>query len=197
MASLVHNELVKNWRILKRKLWFTWQQGYITTMLPVMHWLLRVIKIYMYLHENSRFQLFVFMDLLPDTWNCVLRMRRECRERFPRHRLQKKPLVSDPDMHHATCVTHVPWCMSVSLTRGGGENVPGIPGACATRKFTYLARVPCFPKRANLGKQYASHVIALAICFGALHCGEWWKLGFHAIIDQNPTGVSIGILRES
>ena len=34
-------------------------------------------------------------------------------------------------MHHGTCVTHVPWCMSGSLTRGGGENVPGIPGACA------------------------------------------------------------------
>ena len=50
---------------------------------------------------------------------------------FPRRRLQRKPLVSDPDMHHGTCVTHVPWCMSGSLTRGGEENVPGIPGACA------------------------------------------------------------------
>ena len=46
-------------------------------------------------------------------------MRRECRERFPRHRIQIKPLVSDPDMHHVTCVTHVRWCMSGSLTRGG------------------------------------------------------------------------------
>ena len=26
--------------------------------------------------------------------------------------------VSDPDMHHGTCVTHVPWCMPVSLTSG-------------------------------------------------------------------------------
>ena len=34
-------------------------------------------------------------------------------------------------MHHGTCVTHVPWCMSGSLTCGDGENVPGIPGACA------------------------------------------------------------------
>ena len=50
------------------------------------------------------------MGLLPDTQNCVLRMRRECRERFPRHRLQRKSLISDPDMHHGTCVTHVPWC---------------------------------------------------------------------------------------
>ena len=28
------------------------------------------------------------------------------------------PWVSDPDMHHGTCVTHVPWCMSGSLTSG-------------------------------------------------------------------------------
>ena len=26
------------------------------------------------------------------------------------------PRVSDPDMHYGTCVTHVPWCLSVSLT---------------------------------------------------------------------------------
>ena len=69
-------------------------------------------------------------------------MRRECRERFPCHQLKKKPLISDSGMYHGTCVTHVPWCMSGSLNRGGGENVPGIPGACATRIFTYLARVP-------------------------------------------------------
>ena len=50
---------------------------------------------------------------------------------FPRRRIQRKTRVSDPGMHHGTCVTHVPWCMSGLLTRGGGENVPGIPGACA------------------------------------------------------------------
>ena len=38
--------------------------------------------------------------------------------------------------------THVPWCMSGSLIRGGGENVPGIPGACSTHKLTYLSRGP-------------------------------------------------------
>ena len=26
--------------------------------------------------------------------------------------------VRDPDMHHGTCVTHVPWCMPGSLTSG-------------------------------------------------------------------------------
>ena len=66
-------------------------------------------------------------------------MCRVCRERFPRHLLQRKPLVSDPGMHHGTCVTHVLWCMSGSLTCGGEENVPGISGACATRTFAYLA----------------------------------------------------------
>ena len=54
---------------------------------------------------------------------------------FPRHRLQRKPLVNDPGMHHGTCVTHVPWCMSGSLAPSGGENVPGIPGACAPAIF--------------------------------------------------------------
>ena len=83
------------------------------------------------------------MGFLPDTQNFALRMRRECRERFPRCRLQRKPLVCNPGMHHGTCVTHVPWCMSGSLTSGGGENVPGIPGACATRNFAYLVRGPC------------------------------------------------------
>ena len=42
-----------------------------------------------------------------------LRMRRECRERFP-----PPPQFSDPDMHHGTCVKHVPWCMPGSLTSG-------------------------------------------------------------------------------
>ena len=28
------------------------------------------------------------------------------------------PQVIDLDMHHDTCVTHVPWCMSGSITRG-------------------------------------------------------------------------------
>ena len=28
------------------------------------------------------------------------------------------PRVSDPDMHHGTCVTHVPWCMPESITSG-------------------------------------------------------------------------------
>ena len=69
-------------------------------------------------------------------------MRWECWDRFPCHQLQMKPLVSNPGMHHGTCITHVHWCMSGSLTCVGRENVPSIPGACATRNFTYLVRGP-------------------------------------------------------
>ena len=27
------------------------------------------------------------------------------------------PKIMDPDMHHSTCVTHMPWCLPVSLIR--------------------------------------------------------------------------------
>ena len=43
------------------------------------------------------------------------------------------PRVSDPDMHHGTCVTHVPWCMPGSLTIGflwrwpRGKTFPAFP----------------------------------------------------------------------
>ena len=50
------------------------------------------------------------MGLLPDMQNCGLRMRRKFREPFPRHWLQRKPLVNDPGMHHvrhARAVMHV------------------------------------------------------------------------------------------
>ena len=86
--------------------------------------------------------LFIVMGLLADTQNCRLRMSRECRERFHRHWL-KKTLVSHPGMRHGTCVVHVPWYMSGSLSRSARENVPGIPGACVNRNFTYLVRGPC------------------------------------------------------
>ena len=73
----------------------------------------------------------------------------------------KKPPVSDPVMHHGTCVTHVPWCMPGLLTRGGGENVPGIPGACAKLNFAYL----CLPQPRKVAVM--SLGISLLIQFGA------------------------------
>ena len=43
------------------------------------------------------------------------------------------PEANDPDMHHGTCVTHVPWCMPGSLTSGflwnrrRGKTFPAFP----------------------------------------------------------------------
>ena len=105
------------------------------------------------------------IGLLPDTQNCGLRMRGDCRERFSRHRLQRKLLVSDPGMQHGTCMTHVPWCMSGSLICGNGENVPGIPGACATRNFAYLVRGPWWINPYHLFFiTYANQVIKYYFC---------------------------------
>ena len=69
------------------------------------------------------------MGLLPDIYNCGLRMRRNAGNVFPA-----------TDFKGNRYVTHVPWCMSGSLTQSGGENVPGIPGAYKTHKSAYLAR---------------------------------------------------------
>ena len=69
-------------------------------------------------------------------------MRRECRERFPRQHGLAIP----------TCITARAWrtcrdaCrdreLAVSLEFGVEENIPRIPGACATRNFTHLVRGP-------------------------------------------------------
>ena len=55
------------------------------------------------------------------------------------------PRVSDPDMHHGSCATYVPWCMSGSLTsdffwsRLVGKTFP----VHAQPAISYLARSPC------------------------------------------------------
>ena len=78
-------------------------------------------------------------DVITDPWTSYQIRKtvetRECREHFSRRRLQRKPLVSVPGIQYDICVTYVSWCMSGSLTRGGGENVPGIPGVCAIRNL--------------------------------------------------------------
>ena len=57
-------------------------------------------------------------------------MRRECRERFP----PAANFKGNRYLAIPVCITARAlrtWCMSGSLTCGDGENIPGIPGACA------------------------------------------------------------------
>ena len=67
------------------------------------------------------------MGLLPDTQNRGLRMRRECRERFPRHQLQRKPLVCDRHasrhVRNARAVMHV----GIAKPRWRGKAFPAFP----------------------------------------------------------------------
>ena len=93
---------------------------------------------------------------------------------FPRRRFQSKSLVSDSDMHHGTCVTHVPWFMSGSLTRSDGENVPGACAPAILRiwqeahalipilhdnviKWKYFPRYWPFVRRINWSPEYSPH----------------------------------------
>ena len=111
----------------------------------------------------------------------------------------------DPGLHHSSCVTHVSWCMSGSLTRGGGENVPGISGTCATRNFMYLARGPwlCWPW-VNTGRYLHTSFVLIITIELANSCHRYsyaftltfrsvllifqnltWKQIFHSI-DKTP-----------
>ena len=108
-------------------------------------------------------------------------MRLEWRERFPRHRLQRKPLVSDPGMHRGTCLKLVSWCMPGSLTRSGGENVPGIPGACATSNFTYLVRGPLWWEKSLkllIRRGRVTHICVCKLCY---HWFRWWYIDSAAL----------------
>ena len=95
---------------------------------------------------------------------------------FPRRRLQRKPLVSDPGMHHGTCVTHVPWCMSGSFNCGDGENVPGIPGACA-------------PAILRIWQEAHSFTVAIMQVCNYIRC-LWWKQ-----IEQTPSKLHFSIAK--
>ena len=61
------------------------------------------------------------------------------------------PQFSDPDLHHGTCVTHVPWCMSGSLTRSflwsrsRGKTFPAFLAHARSVIFLYLVRGPWKP----------------------------------------------------
>ena len=91
---------------------------------------------------------------LSATWAsyCGRRMRWECWEHFPSHRGLATPTCIRA---HAwrTC-RHACWVpqLALSFQVGGRENVPGIPGACATRNFSYLVRLGPKPVSPNDGK---------------------------------------------
>ena len=62
-----------------------------------------------------------FMQHLPVLWpwaSCQIRRIAVCACAGNDGNVSPPPQVNDPDKHHGTCVTHVPWCMQGSLTSG-------------------------------------------------------------------------------
>ena len=83
------------------------------------------------------------MGLLPDMQNIWLRMHRECRERFPLDRGLAIPICITARALRTCCDECRDRQLADFFEVGGGENVPGIHGACATRNSTYLVGGPC------------------------------------------------------
>ena len=113
------------------------------------------------------------MGLLPDTQIWGLRMRRECQKLF-----STPPRVSDPDIHHGKCVTHVPRCMPGSLTSGfllsRWREKRSRHGACATRNFAYLVRGPF--TQVILTWQVKGFVLLIYYSTNIPEEGGFWKL---------------------
>ena len=65
--------------------------------------------------------------------------------------------------------------LAVPFEVGGGENVPGILGACATRNFTYLVKGPCM-----------EHFVGFLFCFVV----SVVAVGFTKCYTSNETFIS-------
>ena len=102
-------------------------------------------------------------------------MRRECRERFPRHRGLAIPTCITARASRTCRDACQDRLLRVPFEVSGGENFPGIPGACAIRNSTYLARGPwainfvfiwklrCFLTRATKYSQLYNQIPNLTI----------------------------------
>ena len=82
------------------------------------------------------------MGLLQDTQNCGCACAGNAGNVFP-VTAGKRSRHASRHVRHARAVMHVEIVNKRFLLKSAaGENVPGIPGACATCNFTYLVRGP-------------------------------------------------------
>ena len=81
--------------------------------------------------------------LLPDTQICGCACAGNAGNVFP-VTAGKRSRHASRHVRHARAVMHAGIAnQRFPLKSAAGENVPGIPGACATCNFTYLVRGPC------------------------------------------------------
>ena len=96
------------------------------------------------------------MGLLPDKQYCGCACAGNAGNAFP-VTTGKRSRHASRHVRHARAVMHVGIAnLRFPLKSAAGENVPGIPGACATCNYTYLVRGPwkiiwiicvCFPSK--------------------------------------------------
>ena len=95
------------------------------------------------------------MGLLPNTSNCWCACAGNTGNVFPAT-AAKQSRHASRHMRDARAVMHAGIANSrFPLNSAAGGNVPGIPGACATRNFTYLVRGPC-------DVRFVSHVLTIS-----------------------------------
>ena len=110
------------------------------------------IRIDFYFQINMKFPLIALcyiiwkssaMGLLPDKQYCGCACAGNAGNAFP-VTAGKRSRHASRHVRHARAVMHAGIAnLRFPLKSAAGENVPGIPGACATCNFTYLVRGPC------------------------------------------------------
>ena len=115
------------------------------------------------------------------------------------------PRVSDPDMHHGTCVTHVPWCMPGLITTGFlWSRCRGSRSRHSWRNFTYLARGPWLrhhrlPRVTTSNKgmlpcQMLETVSLLSKLTEQSHCKHWVRCPEFLANPRNHCNAIVGLM---
>ena len=101
--------------------------------------------------------------------SCQIRKIADCACTWNAGNVFPQPWVTDPVMHHGTCVTHVPSCMPGSLTSGFLWSRCRWKHARRMRNFTYLVRGPCMIFVTIVRTTYSQRV--------PIRGGEWTQTG--------------------
>ena len=121
------------------------------------------------------------MGLLPDTRNCGCACAGDAGNVFPITAGERSRHASR-HVRHARAVMHAGIAnYRFPLKSAAGENVPGIPGACATCNFTYLVRGPWHKATENY--------IQL-LCFGFLQGCHFFPMILFIYFTDNRTAWS-------
>ena len=93
------------------------------------------------------------------------------------------PRVSDPDMHHDTCVTHVPWCMPGSLTSGFHWN----RWWRKRSRHSRCMRNPQFYVSGNKGANGQLSIVLTGLIFlRRSHTWSFWAYFWYDVVHPTP-----------